>query len=140
MGNTLKVKNKLAYLGIRTYQLASLGVGVGIGKLVHDLLGNLEVSTLTEKGGAVATGLLVSSLLLTFTRRYYFPKCPECDSGRLNQKRKVIGSYEGPTSMKLYYGMRGIQQFTEIEVSSRCDRCNYNSLTSETRPGSISIH
>lgn len=137
----MSLKNRLIEAGVYVYIAGCLAAGIFTGKFLYDLLhASHQPFSWLKAGLAVYVGALVTGVWGIPTHRYALPECPECESGRLHKKAEILDEYEGWANMKLYYGMRGIQEFVDKRDTTMCDRCDYKSVREYTVEGNITIH
>jgi len=129
-------------LGIGLYVVGCLAIGIysGIFLYSHILHAPDQPFSWLKAVIAIYAGLFAVGILLIPTQRYGLPKCTECESGRLHTKTETLDTYEGRASMRLYYGMRGSQEFTNKRDTISCDRCNYETTVEYVSEGQITIH
>ena len=137
----MSLKNRLIEAGVYVYIAGCVAAGIFAGKSLYDLLHASNQPFFWLKAGlSVYAGTVVTGVLGIPTWRYALSKCPDCELGRLHKKTENLKEYEGRANMKLYYGMRGTQQFTEKRNTISCDRCHYYSVREYIVEGNITIH
>ena len=147
----MEQKNNLLKWGVTAYIWGALAAGIITGKVAYDALPKQTVQQSSgierkqfswkDLGLASLVGLGVFAAFAAPTERWSLPRCPECKTGRLRDKEELVRTYTGPAQQKFYYvmGIGAIQHFTDVEITTYCDRCEHKTSREKTVPGNIEI-
>lgn len=127
----MNIKDKFISIGKKLYLAISFIVGIGAGKLVYDFLHKQDQSKLKSIGIgilAILAGLFVSGVLLTPTRRWYLPKCPECKYGKLHKNEEILETFHRKGGFHYYGIVLPDIEVQKIRETIFCDKCNYKTV------------